>query len=782
MPHIGDKIPAAEWAIKEALENMQTEQQNFITYPQYQQLCNEKGLNKADSQELLIKLLHDLGVILHYHNDTNLKDIGVLNPEWVTAGVYAIITNKTLADNQGVLNIEDVESILASDSYPRERHLFIIEMMRKFELIFDFEGLSNQRFLIPDLLSRNEPDISITAILKFQYRYNFLPDSIISRFIVRIHPFIYRYTYWRRGVVLVKNRMQAIVKTSENSITITLSTNSTSQDEVWNFMGRIRSEFDHIHQSFQGLEFTRHISIPDDTTTIVDYDLFCELLKEHIKSEHIRLHGKFVKINVLNVLSQIDPPTISLEKIREQEVAEKFDEYLQYLAQTMHPQQYHLKILGLGYEHHQNEQYTLARQALVIVHEGVQRLRGMQGKNETQQKLSEQSADLHETLVHCYQFEGQIEDAFRFAATGKGRAFVAQLAKQANIIKEIANSDTPFAELLRQAHTMRTEIEQLEERIGNGERLQQKYANALRDENDLWQRMAKEDQVLAAMLSVPILDVKDAQTLANELDATLVEFYRHADGWCAFVIQPDKKGFRKPFLSLEEGGIQYITLPDLTDSLIRQLIQWRNDLNKPAGRSGFSYHPLEKMYTAIIEPLQLQTEHVIIAPFAELHLLPLTAARRPKTKTYLMHEHIVSFVPSLTALHVLHRQTESKIGLLKSMLTVAYPGEGKHRLPHVIAEAEAIRKRLHDKVTIKQLHNEHATPHQVISHATKYDVIHFGCHGRFDTDHPHESGLHLAPDEKQKSFLTVQQIISKLDLKQTRLATLAACLTGRVKL
>ena len=41
--------------------------------------------------------------------------------------------------------------------YPRIKHQFIIDILRKFEVCFDFSEYVGQRFLVPDLLAKEEP-------------------------------------------------------------------------------------------------------------------------------------------------------------------------------------------------------------------------------------------------------------------------------------------------------------------------------------------------------------------------------------------------------------------------------------------------------------------------------------------------------------------------------------------------------------------------------------------------------------------------------------------------
>ena len=59
-------------------------------------------------------------------------------------------------------------------------------MMQEFELCANVLGSYGQRLLIPELLSRNEPDLKWNpdGALNFEYRYTVLPGGIIPHFFV----------------------------------------------------------------------------------------------------------------------------------------------------------------------------------------------------------------------------------------------------------------------------------------------------------------------------------------------------------------------------------------------------------------------------------------------------------------------------------------------------------------------------------------------------------------------------------------------------------------------
>ena len=209
LAHVKDLLPQSWFDLKAQLEDME---RDYLSYAEYQQLCQDNRIDDERDQQLLVGFLHDLGVVLNFRDDPRLEDTHILTPVWVTNGVYQILNdNALMTEHKGMLERTMLDRILDGKRYPRHKQLFVIDMMRKFEICFDL--VPDQIFLIPDLLSKEEPDTGYWGdALAFQYHYNVLPGSIISRFIVRTHQMISKKTYWRSGVVLSHESNRALVK------------------------------------------------------------------------------------------------------------------------------------------------------------------------------------------------------------------------------------------------------------------------------------------------------------------------------------------------------------------------------------------------------------------------------------------------------------------------------------------------------------------------------------------------------------------------------------------
>src|SRR6266540_2368228 len=153
IPHVRDLLPETWFTVKSKLEELGKEK-NFITQDEYLGLCDTNDITDETSQHTLIGFLHDLGVVLHFQDDPRLEALGILNPQWVTNGVYKILNSHTLFQNKGVLTLSMLDEILNLPEYPRGKRLFIVDMMKKFELCYDIEP--DKTFLVPDLLPKDE--------------------------------------------------------------------------------------------------------------------------------------------------------------------------------------------------------------------------------------------------------------------------------------------------------------------------------------------------------------------------------------------------------------------------------------------------------------------------------------------------------------------------------------------------------------------------------------------------------------------------------------------------
>ncbi len=241
LPMIGKKLIKQWVKIREELEARQSS--HFITYKEYLDICLSFNINNEKAARIA-QYYHDIGVILHFRDDPILKGYVVLNPEWATDAVYAIVDNRNIQQLHGKFNFADLASIWTE--YPEESHLFIIELMKKFELCFELP--KGKDFIVPELLNptQAEFDWEYEGNLCLQYQYAFMPAGIITRFTVRQHEIIYQDKYWKNGVCIQWDDSNALVICDPFSKNITIRITGSNPKGL---LAVIRKDIESIHES-----------------------------------------------------------------------------------------------------------------------------------------------------------------------------------------------------------------------------------------------------------------------------------------------------------------------------------------------------------------------------------------------------------------------------------------------------------------------------------------------------------------------------------------------------
>ncbi len=135
--------------VREEIEKISDKK--YITYDEYKKICFKHNVGVEEGKSLS-QYLHDLGVILHYQNDTFLKGIVILSPEWATSAVYKILDSQenVLRNRNGVLKISDLPLIWKDfELYPEDKHIFLLKIMEKFQLCYE---LNKESYLVAELL------------------------------------------------------------------------------------------------------------------------------------------------------------------------------------------------------------------------------------------------------------------------------------------------------------------------------------------------------------------------------------------------------------------------------------------------------------------------------------------------------------------------------------------------------------------------------------------------------------------------------------------------------
>jgi GTPase SAR1 family protein len=272
LPMSRNRWPASWFRAKEKLEQRQEPR---ISYETFEGILAESGVQGKTSRNVLTAFLHDLGIVIHF-DEFALNDNHVLDPKWVTGAVYKIINAPMLAAANGLLKLDDLKEILAWQEgddyryYPAD-HVYIIELMKMFELCYE---LNDKEVLIPQLLGESEPAFAFDykASLRFELRYeDFLPPSVMPRFIVKRHHEIKDKLRWRRGVVIENAQLDASAVVNVDDETRRIHIAVTGKERKV-FLALIWLTLREINAGFEGLKVSERVPMPEEPTITVAYE------------------------------------------------------------------------------------------------------------------------------------------------------------------------------------------------------------------------------------------------------------------------------------------------------------------------------------------------------------------------------------------------------------------------------------------------------------------------------------------------------------------------------
>lgn len=305
LEHLRDAFPASWFSIKDKLAGMK---KNYLSFEEYRKECERLGEEDPKAQESLAFYLHSLGIALNYKDDPRLKDTHVLNPHWVTNGIYKILNANRLEKQKGEIRLRDLSAILDKKTYPKEMHGFLLNLMKKFELCFGLPGKEDE-YLIPELLDKQEQpearEFDPAVCLNFQYHYPVLPEGLLPRFIVRTHVLSDETPRWRTGVILQLEDNLALVKADAQDRRVFINIKGPLHGRR-RLLSVIRANFDRIHADIRKLQPAEIVPLPGQPGTTVPYtDLLAWEQSEQKKFQMI-VNGNVAEIDVDALLNGVE--------------------------------------------------------------------------------------------------------------------------------------------------------------------------------------------------------------------------------------------------------------------------------------------------------------------------------------------------------------------------------------------------------------------------------------------------------------------------------------------
>jgi internalin A len=302
-------FPAAWVSIKDRLASMAEGGERYIDYGTYTQICANLGETDAAAQDHLASHLHALGIALNYKDDTDLYDTNVLSPHWVINGIYNVLNWPDLAVQCGVLRPHDLGKVLDAADYPRGKHFLLLNLMRRFEVCFEYPEDPQGRYLVPQLLGKEQSamcgEFDTRECLNFQYRYRSLPEGLLPRFIVRTHALSAPPGRWRTGVVLDFEGNRALVRADAQAREVSISVAGPLEGRR-RLLAVIRSDLERIHADIGRLVVMEMVPVPGQPSWVVPHQELRIFAQRGITKVPRVFAGQMIELNVPAMLDGVE--------------------------------------------------------------------------------------------------------------------------------------------------------------------------------------------------------------------------------------------------------------------------------------------------------------------------------------------------------------------------------------------------------------------------------------------------------------------------------------------
>ncbi len=112
-----------------------------ISYSKFAEVCASHTLSEIDTSTLA-SLMHDLGYIVHYGEDENLRNDVVLKPQWLTKAIGFVLEDRATQDADGILPDERLFEVWHDHQFkdePRytpDLYPFFLRLMEKYDVSY----------------------------------------------------------------------------------------------------------------------------------------------------------------------------------------------------------------------------------------------------------------------------------------------------------------------------------------------------------------------------------------------------------------------------------------------------------------------------------------------------------------------------------------------------------------------------------------------------------------------------------------------------------------------
>jgi hypothetical protein len=159
LPQIGQLL-SPRWIAARDEILARGKQEPQVAYEEFVAVC-ERHQVVGEEISTLAELLHDLGHIIYYGDDKGLRDIVVLNPEWLSKAIGYVLEDTATRQDGGVLDHARLNEIWQQpnrSSYPTRHYPYFLRLMEKFDVSYRLRD-DEHASLVAQLVPHERPNL-----------------------------------------------------------------------------------------------------------------------------------------------------------------------------------------------------------------------------------------------------------------------------------------------------------------------------------------------------------------------------------------------------------------------------------------------------------------------------------------------------------------------------------------------------------------------------------------------------------------------------------------------
>lgn len=196
LPDIQEIIPEDWYKLRQALC---VQNKGTVSFSDAERIGKDLGIESQKIKDA-IRYFHDTGVLLHFDQIEQLRNMLILKPIWFVEYIYRILDSDKVQLQGGFFSKEDLIEIWRDISTEEQEFLFHFLTICNMH----FKVPKEERYCIPELLTQLMPQIEWkeTLVMRLKYEYDFMPQELMSKLLTYFQEYIKEDCFWKNGMLL----------------------------------------------------------------------------------------------------------------------------------------------------------------------------------------------------------------------------------------------------------------------------------------------------------------------------------------------------------------------------------------------------------------------------------------------------------------------------------------------------------------------------------------------------------------------------------------------------